>query len=180
MGPLNGAIGCWGPGGARARARLLSLPRRREELAGGATRWRSWAEGAEPGCRGGAGLRGAELGCGGRSWAAGAGRSLQRLWRSGRLATGPRGVRTEARNQSGCPGQTIPATGGRAASSLPLPLRPPDLRSGGGLGTVRCPGPSRVRTAAPKTPLRGPVRGWGLPSSVGRGHSSRGPSCQPL
>lgn len=79
------------------------------------------------------------------------GQSLAVAWQPGR-----RGVRTEATNQSGCPGQTIPAPGGGAASSLPLPLCPRDLRSGGGLGIVRCPGSFRVRTAAPKRPLRVP------------------------
>lgn len=64
--------------------------------------------------------------------------------------------------------------GGRAASSLPFPLRPGDLRAGGGLGTAWCPGPSRVRAAARRRPLRVPTPGWGAPSRLGRGHSQPG------
>lgn len=94
---------------------------------------------------------------GGLSWAAEAGRSIPGPKLSGCLATraarrsngSDEPIRMSGANHSG-------AGGGEAASSLPLPLCPQDLRSGGGLGIVRCPGSFRVLTAAPKRPLRVP------------------------
>lgn len=64
--------------------------------------------------------------------------------------------------------------GGRLANSLPLPLRPPGPPLWWGPGDSQVPRPPRVRRAVPKTPLRVLMRGWGLPSSVGRGHSNLG------
>jgi hypothetical protein len=139
----------------------------------------SWKPRESPGWKWGEEKKRRELGAGLRqqpeereaSWADGGGTAESRQ-RSSAVAWQPvrRGVRTEARSQSGRPGRTIPVcVWGR---SFPFPPRPGDLRPSGGHRTSRASLSIPVRRAAPKRPLWSP-RVAGFPTT------GRGPHCGP-
>lgn len=116
----------------------------------------------------------------GRSWAAGAGRAIPGLKLSGRLATrmarrsngSEEPIRMSGANHSG--------DGGRLANSLPLPLRPPGLRSGGGLGTVRYPVHLGCAEQFRRRPCGSSCGAGAFRAALGAAIPTSGQSCQPL